>query len=103
MHHTVDHPRSGSVVRLARGDTLELLLRQRSARADWQLAMAPYGMDLLEDGARAGDRRPRSHPPADVPRDAQRRRHPPARARPPVRGRPEQLDRWSPSAPGSSA
>ena len=54
MHVTVDHPRSGSVVRLARGDTLELLLRQRSARADWQLAMAPYGMDLLEDGARAG-------------------------------------------------
>ena len=53
MHHTVDHPRTGSVVRLARGDTLELLLRQRSARADWQLAMAPYGMDLLEDGARA--------------------------------------------------
>ena len=54
MHVTVDHPRSGSVVRLARGDTLELLLRQRSARADWQLAMAPYGMDLLEDAARAG-------------------------------------------------
>ena len=54
MHHTVDHPLSGSVVRLARGDTLELLLRQRSARHHWQVAMAPYGMDLLEDGPRAG-------------------------------------------------
>jgi hypothetical protein len=53
MHHTVEHPPSGSVVRLARGDTLELLLRQRTARADWQVALAPYGMQLLEDGARA--------------------------------------------------
>ena len=54
MHHTVAQPCSGSVVRLARGDTLELLLRQRSPRHDWQVAMAPYGMDLLEDGPRAG-------------------------------------------------
>jgi hypothetical protein len=54
MHHTVDHPLSGSVVRLARGDTLELLLRQRSTRHHWQVAMAPYGMDLLEDAPRAG-------------------------------------------------
>jgi hypothetical protein len=54
MHHTVAQPRSGSVVRLARGDTLELLLGQRSARHHWQVAMAPYGMDLLEDAPRAG-------------------------------------------------
>jgi len=54
MHHTVDQPRSGSVVRLERGDTLELLLRQRSARHDWQVAMAPFGMDLLEDAPRRG-------------------------------------------------
>ena len=54
MHHTVDHPRSGSVVRLARGDTLELLLRQRSTTCHWQVAMAPYGMDLLADGPSAG-------------------------------------------------
>ena len=54
MHHTVDHPLSGSVVRLALGDTLELLLRQRSTRHHWQVAMAPYGMDLLEDAPRAG-------------------------------------------------
>jgi len=54
MHHTVDHPCSGSVVRLARGDTLELLLRQRSTHHHWQVAMAPYGMDLLDDAPRAG-------------------------------------------------
>ncbi|MET1059955.1 MAG: hypothetical protein ABWX84_10170 [Nocardioides sp.] len=54
MHHTVDHPSSGSVVRLARGDTLELLLWQRSTRYHWQVAMAPYGMDLLEDAPRPG-------------------------------------------------
>ena len=53
MHHTVDHPLSGSVVRLALGDTLELLLRQRSTRHHWQVAMAPYGMDLLADDPRA--------------------------------------------------
>jgi hypothetical protein len=52
MHYTVDHPVSGSVVRLARGDTLELLLRPRATQ--WQVAMAPYGMDLLEDALRAG-------------------------------------------------
>jgi hypothetical protein len=54
MHHTVDQPRSGSVVRLERGDTLELLLRQRSARHDWRVSMAPFGMDLLEDTPRRG-------------------------------------------------
>ena len=55
MHHTVDHPSSGSLVRLARGDTLEVLLRQRSGRHQWQVAMSPYGMHLLEDDAPGGD------------------------------------------------
>ena len=54
MHITVDHPSSGSVVRLARGDTLELLLRQHSTRSHWQVAMAPYGMDLLADDPSVG-------------------------------------------------
>jgi hypothetical protein len=54
MHHRVDQPRSGSVVHLALGDTLEVLLRQRTTRHRWQVAMAPYGMHLLEDAPRAG-------------------------------------------------
>ncbi len=60
MHHTVDHPSSGSLVRLARGDTLEVLLRQRSLRHRWQVAMAPFGMQLLEDAPGSGMRGPQA-------------------------------------------
>ncbi|RYP83803.1 hypothetical protein EKO23_18045 [Nocardioides guangzhouensis] len=54
MHHTVSHPRTGSLVRVERGDTFEVLLRQRSERHGWRVAMAPYGTDLLTDQPRAG-------------------------------------------------
>jgi hypothetical protein len=51
MHFTLEQPRSGEIVFLSRGDTLELFLRQRGAPHRWLVAMAPYGMDLLEDSA----------------------------------------------------
>ena len=53
MHHTVSHPHSGSLVRVERGDTFEVLLRQRSERHSWRVAMAPYGTDLLQDQPRS--------------------------------------------------
>jgi hypothetical protein len=52
MHHTLDHPDSGSLVRVSRGDTFEVLLRQRSERHGWRVAMAPYGTDLLPEQPR---------------------------------------------------
>lgn len=54
MHHTLSHPRTGSIVALRVGDTLELHLSQRAATRPWQVTMRPYGMDLLEDSQRTG-------------------------------------------------
>ena len=54
MHHRFDHPHSGLLVRVARGDTFEVLLGQRSERHHWRVTMAPYGTDLLHDQPRAG-------------------------------------------------
>jgi len=54
MHFTLEQPRSGEIVFLSRGDTLELFLRQRGAAHRWLVAMAPYGMDLLEDAPHGG-------------------------------------------------
>lgn len=54
MHHTLSDPRTGSIVALHIGDTLELHLRQRAAGRVWQVTLRPYGMDLLEDSQRVG-------------------------------------------------
>lgn len=59
MHHRLAHPRSGSIVHLRVGDTLELVLRQPPLQQGWRVTLRPYGVDLLEDSDEAADRRGR--------------------------------------------
>lgn len=54
VHHRISRPRTGSIVHLRIGDTLEVQLPQRAARHPWQVTLRPYGVDLLEDAPRSG-------------------------------------------------